>query len=656
MGESRRGQRISRYWPWGVSWGMAWATLLCLSSGSALLVRLESDLQQWLFRWRGPQEIAEEVVILGIDGQVEGDPSGQELDFRLERANYAALTLRLLEQAGAAVVVLNLPSSFLVPQTLGGDDLDAPLRQVVQRYSDQLVLASRSSESFQRAEISIYNHFLPFSSLLLENVVPPDNVQGVVQYQTDPLGILRQAQLWGEFKRRDSQTSQVFAFVEALTMVKLDREKASLLFKKEPQIDFNPLNPGQSIEQIPIERVCPPRTHNPCLGEVDPEQLVPLRNKVVLVGFVDGNPEIFPVRLPTGEQISAVALQGQILSSMILGQFYYSLPMPLVILLVELVGIGTGLYLVRRTQVQSWRWMMITLGGGLLLYGGWAVAQLLLWRWVWPLTLPVLTCSLTAISVYLTLVLLHNRDRLMAQQVELERLRREEQEAAVDQARKLLYRVATDIHDQELQELKLVMDTVETLQWQQQESIPLDPGSYDRVLVQLEHIGQGIRNQLNDVRVLASKLELSPGLREGLHQGIATYLDHLIASGTLTLPVQRQLQPLQELNTSEWLDQREDVLRFFREAMTNVIGHVQPPKGTATFVEVSLTQSDGHCRLTVINDGYEHQPKHGGGYGTKAMNTIAQYLPQGSWHRRRTSEGWTHVELVWEMPTPGLES
>jgi hypothetical protein len=32
------------------------------------------------------------------------------------------------------------------------------------------------------------------------------------------------------------------------------------------------------------------------------------------------------------------------------------------------------------------------------------------------------------------------------------------------------------------------------------------------------------------------------------------------------------------------------------------------------------------------------------------MNTIARYLPKGSWHRTRTPEGHTHVELHWEMP------
>lgn len=236
---------------WALAWGLGWAALLNLSAQHPLLVRMESDAQEWLYAWRGPQQPSPEVVIVGIDGRIgldrdsgaehvpangnsgQGESNGrtsgaehlgQKVDFLLERANYAGLTLRLLEEAKARVVVLNLPSSFVVPQNLGNENLDAPLRQVVQRYPDRLVLATRSSESFGRSEINIYNHFLPFSSLRLEYLVPPEHVQGVVQYRVDRAGILRQAQLRGLYLRRDSQEEQMFASVEALAFAKYDPE------------------------------------------------------------------------------------------------------------------------------------------------------------------------------------------------------------------------------------------------------------------------------------------------------------------------------------------------------------------------------------------------------------------------------------------------
>lgn len=690
---------------WALAWGLGWAALLNLSAQHPLLVRMESDAQEWLYAWRGPQQPSPEVVIVGIDGHIssQGESNdvalqhfrerisgaehlGQKVDFLLERANYAGLTLRLLEEAEARVVVLNLPSSFVVPQNLGNENLDAPLRQVVQRYPDRLVLATRSSESFGRSEINIYNHFLPFSSLRLEYLVPPEHVQGVVQHRVDSAGILRQAQLRGLYLRRDSQEEQMFASVEALAFAKYDPERASRWFRERglQPIQFNPLGSQHGIPIIPIERVCPPAVLqagsgsvapmiNPsqaCRGQegippLDPEVADQLRDKIVLVGFVGGYPETFPVRTADGSQIAAVELQAQVLSSLLTGEVYQSVPGGVAVAVVLLLGVGTGLLLVlyrpplRSRQrcgalLSPWGWkqqqFLLRPVVGLAVYEGWAVAQFLLGRWVWPLVLPALASGLTGVSLLLTLVIVENQERLLAQQQELERLRRAEQEAAIDQARKLLYRVATDIHDRELQELKVVMDDLESLQWQQQQGRSPDPAVYDHLLEQLERIGRGIRNQLNDVRTLAAKLRISPSLREGLHRGIEIYLDELIQSGSLTLSVERQLQPLQEPNTGEWFDQREDILRFLREAIGNVIAHVQPPKGNASFVKVSLAQTERHCCLSVVNDGIEYAPGLSGGYGSKAMNTIARYLPKGSWHRTRTPEGHTHVELHWEMP------
>ncbi|MGF1577043.1 MAG: CHASE2 domain-containing protein [Cyanophyceae cyanobacterium] len=663
---------------WGLFWGMGWSTLLSMAATTPGLYRLERDLQSLLLVQRGSQGVADEVVVIGIDGRVEstaieGESTNPSADFLLDRTNYAALTLQLLEEAEVEVVVLNLPSSFVVPQRLGNDDLDAPLRQIIQQYPNRLVLATRSSESFRQAEINIFNHFLPFSSLLLEYLIPPEDVQGVVQFQTDPDGILRQAQLSGDFRRRDSQRTQTFVFAEALALTKLKPDIANRLFQAGSTVLFNPLGAEQRIPQIPIEEVC---THAPlgsCEGALNPDLRDQLRGKVVLVGFVGGYPETFPVTTATGSQIPAVELQAQILSSLLRQEFFQNLPRSIEILIIHLVGMGTGLVLSSQSSAfirSSQRLLrqpgpralrlsrpqvyIVVWGMAMGAYAGVGVAQFLLWRTIWPLVLPFLTVGLTTVSTIVTMVLIHNRERLQAQQTELEQMRRAEQEAAVDQARKLLYRVATDIHDQELQELKLVMDDLEGLQWKQDQGIPIESKVYDDLLYQLEQMGRGIRNQLNDVRTLATKLHVSPTLREGLHRGIETYLESLVVSGSLTLPIEKQLYPLQESSTGTWIDHREDIMRFFREALANVISHVQPPKGDATFVTVKLFQSGSQCYLEVSNDGTEYAPNKRGGYGTKAMNTIALDLPQGSWQRIRRPDGITHVELQWQMPSPKL--
>ncbi|MFS8895576.1 histidine kinase, partial [Synechococcus sp. R3-13] len=64
---------------WALAWGLGWAALLNLSAQHPLLVRMESDAQEWLYAWRGPQQPSPEVVIVGIDGRIGLDrDSGAE--------------------------------------------------------------------------------------------------------------------------------------------------------------------------------------------------------------------------------------------------------------------------------------------------------------------------------------------------------------------------------------------------------------------------------------------------------------------------------------------------------------------------------------------------------------------------------------------------
>jgi signal transduction histidine kinase len=627
---------------WALAWGTGWASLIHLNTAN--LYRIEGDWQEQLLRWRPPQTPAPEVAIIGINGRVGNTPGSA--DFLLDRANYASLALRLLEDGQASVVVLNLPSSFVVPQTLGNEDLDAPLRQVVQRYGSRMVLATQSSESFQQAEISIYNHFLPVSSLSLSYLVEPTEVQGIVQYSLDPLGVLRHAYFWGTFKRRDSQKAEDFAFLEFLALAKLDPTKARQWAQENRQpFVFKPLRAQEAIPVIPIEEVCSPNTMNSCLQSPDTQRLNQFQGKVVFVGFVDGYSETLPVKIATGEQVPAVQVQAQILSSMLKTDRYHDLNPWIRLLVIQGSGWISGLVVIVRHQRLSPLWIVLFLMVG---YEGWAGWQFLRAQVIWPFVTPLWSSGLTAISVLLTMTLIHTQERLRAQQIELEKLKQAEQEAAVDQARKLLYRVATDIHDRELQELKLVMDALEALQWQKD---PPSASIYDPLLEQMESIGRGIREQLNNVRTLADKLHISPALREGLHKGIEDYLHHLIHNRILTLSVHQELHPLVESNSSDWLDAREDIMRFVREALANVICHVQPPKGTATYVRVSLQQQGSRCRLEISNDGIEYAPgSRKGGYGTKAMNTIARDLPHGSWQRIHTPSGITQVNLEWTMP------
>ena len=634
---------------WGLFWGAICAVGLGGLSNSIVFLELESAAQRRIWRSRIWQNVADEIVIVAIDGQLEESLDGQEAalpDFSPERLNYAALTQRLLEDAGARTVVLNLPGTFVVPQTLGDEDLDAPLRRAMEAYADRLVVATRTSESFGREEIPIFNHFLPLDIVSLRYIVPPESVQGFVQFSTDRTGVLRQLLFSEQLVRRDSQRLQSFLSVERLALSKADLEPDL----PTTPVYYKPLTPG-ALPIVPIEQVCAPQLVHSCLGTVSEDALLPLRDKIVLVGFVEGSPESHPVRLPDGGQVSAVELQGLAISSLLQGEVFQVVPFSWRAGAMALAGLGTGVVLTIGLNLRrNGTVLLISLWGRVAIvalltaayYGG-SMASLLVGHWLWPIAMPPLVAGATTLTTLVSLLLIHSRDRLQAHQRELERMQQEEQEAITRQARKLLYRVATDIHDSELQELKLVMDEIELLQLD-------NPAlNVDGILTHLQDIGIGIRRELNDARSLASKFGISPDLKGGLHAGIANHIEQLLEEEKLDLMLQIELPPLREPQTSKWFDAREDIYRFAREAIGNVIQHAHPPRGSGTYLQVVLDQTGQDCLLQVENDGVELVPAKKGGYGTKAMNTIAQQLPEGKWGRAHTEDNQTIVTLTWSM-------
>ena len=181
--------------------------------------------------------------------------------------------------------------------------------------------------------------------------------------------------------------------------------------------------------------------------------------------------------------------------------------------------------------------------------------------------------------------------------------------------------------------------------------------NYNPLLDKLEAVGRDLRDQPRNTRTMAEELEITPELHTGLDRGILQHLQYLVCSGELTLKVEERLQPLLELESnSTWIDAREDIFRFFREAIANVIRHAQPPNGTATRITVSLAQQGVKCTLVVENDATQPEPlestnrkKHSGGYGTKLMATVAAELPDGYWERIPLANGGMQVILTWSL-------
>jgi signal transduction histidine kinase len=268
-----------------------------------------------------------------------------------------------------------------------------------------------------------------------------------------------------------------------------------------------------------------------------------------------------------------------------------------------------------------------------------------------PIVLPLLILVAIGLLILLALRLNWQKNLINEQKCEIDRLHSIEQTAVISQTRKLLHRIAANIHDGPLQELKLVMDRLELLQMN---SPDLD---FNPILDRLEDLGDRLRQQLHQTRQIS--LEITPDLREGLDIGIAKKLQHLVDSGELTLHVIQYLQPLAEPHlNSMWLEAREDIYRFFTEAIANVIHHAQPPQGNATQVKVSLVQHEQQCTLSIENDGeildksvleITTQQRQRGGYGMKLMQAIASDLPNGAFARIALADGGIRVQLTWHL-------
>lgn len=310
-----------------------------------------------------------------------------------------------------------------------------------------------------------------------------------------------------------------------------------------------------------------------------------VNNKIVLVGFADvEDPNSFSIHTPYGNTISNLEFQANFLGNLLTNSFYRLAPQWLSEIIVIGGGVAisqviVGMMLQARLRWQNQHKLALSILGGLCLLifiGYWQ-------RLIFPLTLSILTWGTTAFSIILCMLFGIRENLIQQQQGEIRRLKSVEQEGILSQAKKLLNRISANIHDGPLQELKLIMDSLEILQLNHS-NLDIDP-----ILEKLEIMGSHLRQQLHYTR--AFSLQITPELREGLSVGIEKRLQDLVTSEQLTLKVETKLQSLREpaLN-SFWLSAREDIFCFFYEAIANVIQHAQPPKGNATQLRVNLSQ------------------------------------------------------------------
>lgn len=636
----------------GVGLGVTWSLLLgAVFSRLPIVQKLELGIQDSLTWLSKADDLPDEILIVTVDSAVA----------KPEHNFYADLVKRLITQK-AKVVVINLPHSLRRPLDSSLENL---LKELIEKYPNQIVLVSYTKKRSQQipSALPIYYHLLPFDDKKIKPKVAPEQVHGFFEYETELLDLNSPA--------RRAHLAEHFAHIEDLYQTYELKSVAVLALEKffsplrnqaiantvqdkqtpltQTTIKINFYGSAGTFPRLGISSICIPTSiqFNQCSIPLANFEAQKIQNKLVLIDLPKEYLASTGMISPFGDRLSIAEVQANLIGNLMTDSFLRTSPSWFNLIVATLGATFFSLLVSfqiiqnKSQYIHSKIWLALGVIG---IYIG---LSLLFFKQglTVPLATPILTWLGTGASVAICLLLWQKQQQLRKQQQALA-----ERQAVLSQARKLLHRVATDIHDGPLQELKLVMDGIELL------AIKHPTLNPDPLLDRLEVVGRDLRNQLSNTRTMAEKLEITPELQAGLDKGIEQKLQQLVSTGELTLKVESCLQPLLEPEDSNWLDTREDIFRFFKEAITNVIRHAQPPNGTATIVKVTLFQVDTQCTLSIENDAIESfisesskRSHFSGGYGNKLMNTIATELTNGYWERVPLPNGGMQVTLSWSL-------
>jgi signal transduction histidine kinase len=622
--------------------------LSLLLSEIALVQTLESRLQDQLMLWRNPHRPPTDAIVLV---QIkESDLVG----LNGEQARYAALVEQLLEN-DVAVVVLNLLDNWTANFA---DELNLPLQRLIEADRDRIVLVTPTGPQIpdNLTEIPTYYNLLPpLVGNDMRSAYDVTRIQGFFEFEADRHDLTspaRLAHLIHPFYYNDPAQGQIVGNFKSAPALALDKYHQVLsqplvtLPKWPIQIPF--FGPNVPFVSFTYDDLCQLTPKGKCADMASPQLAQALRDKIVIVGFIapqDNTKVVLPMRAPSGQLLSGAELQANTLAGLLTQSTNQIAPRWVIqTMLVMGASVITQLYATKFAQrlPQKRHFLLFLTVSIVCVYAG---ASLVFWsqQVVIPIAVPILTWLITGVLIQLWLLYRLQQSVIAQQQYEIAQLKSAESGAVILQTRKLLQRIASGIHDGPLQELRLVMDKLEL-------EVNADP---DTVVEKLSDVGLEIRNYLQNIRRMADALKVTPELRQGLSAGLIAHLNQLQASGMLTLKVIQDMQVLPEPSfNSQWLDAREDIFQFFREAVANVVAHAQSPHGQATELQVSLTVDLPRCILVIENDNVLHASVGGerdrrGGYGTKMMETVARSLPDGQWISTVLPTGGYRVELSW---------
>ncbi len=615
---------------WGIFGSIVYSLIL---SNISLVDKLELYVYDALAQRISSKKVNSEIIILQLK-----EEELREQGLLNESVFYGNLIKQIINKR-ASVVVLNLLPYWV--NNYEYEEINEPLKSLVTNYHDKIVIVTPTHQikDKQKPEIQIYYKFLPFDSAGYPKILP-EEVFGFFEYEPEaenPISInssARQLHTKGEFFPSDNR--QDIKLFQSFAILTLSKYNQSLELNKNLQEYPNKLNLKFLHKQLKFKTLTLEKFNNL------PSNY--LENKIVLVGFAGiDKPTNMAIKAPWGNLTNSVELQANILANLINQEYYQTIPYFLNIFFITIGSVFISI-IITNLEIKKQNTYLFLIYFLISVY----ILNIIFvsyFNLIFLIILPICTWFLTAISLKISLKLLRQQNLIEQQQNELNRLQAIERKAIISYAKKLLHRVASNIHDGPLQELKMIMDDVELLEMEQENE------KVNLILDKLEIMGKNIRIYLDNTRNLS--FEISSELRQGLDIGIKNKITQLKASQELTLKIIFKVNKIKEpkLN-SFWLESREDIFRFFCEAINNVIKHAQPPYGNATYLEINLFQKQEQAILEIINDGYNNinsqNMRKKGGYGTKLMSTIASELPEGNW-LREFNNNKNYVKLTWNM-------
>ncbi|MGI0480473.1 CHASE2 domain-containing protein [Geminocystis sp. CENA526] len=561
----------------------------------------------------------------------------------LKEPDFYSQMIQNIIDDGAKVIVLNLLPDWVKY----ADEKNNPLKNLIINNQNKIVLATRvpSLSPDKLSELHKYNQIFPFDSQT-NILINPSQIQGFFSYDAIAHNFLtlnhpaRTMYLQSEFILADDvRKKESFKSVALLTLkkYKLSTQQANIFEIKD------------SIKNQKIYINYRYKNFN-YLSIDDLEQSFTqdfFRDKIIIVGFSDlDNPNSLPMYSPNGEIISGLKLQALQITNLLDNSYYYILPSSIQSILIITISVIISIFSLHIDTLSSKKKTI-----SLLIYFIFVPFTLIvvsLWlKIILDYIIVFLTWILTYIFCRICLKYILHEELLQKQECELIRLKTMEQEAIINQAKKLIKRLAVEIHDGPLQEIKIILDELEWLEKENHQ--PQLSKRFNLLLNQVEKMGKNLRCILG--KKTNNLLEISPELKNGLTKGLEITLKNLEKNDQLFLPINLDIERINEPNfTSLWLSDREDIYIFFCEAISNIIKHAQPPYGNATYVEIILKQKDDFIFLEIINDGIEltKNERVNGGYGCKLMEIVAMDLPEGNYHKK-IEKNLYYVCLSWKM-------